>query len=282
MSVLPNQKITLYVETARLIVHITRSNGQDDVVLVAAPIERRTLVPIGIGSRVQLEYKDTSHTGQGRYIAKGIVIRRVRGQVPMLEVRLFEPWQKIQERMFVRIDVLLETTYAPVLDGQIQAVSQCSIPQPERGGLWMLAQKRGCRGHNLALPALEQGSIQAYGEIVRVEDGEEGFGCSVSFVNLLNGIEKPSSSASISASELPQGADSAARRWELRDLTSHTAHADRLWERYKAKQDKQARKALIELYAPLVKYVAGRLPCMPNNVELEDLRATVPLACWMR
>jgi RNA polymerase sigma factor for flagellar operon FliA len=57
-------------------------------------------------------------------------------------------------------------------------------------------------------------------------------------------------------------------------LTNHTAHADRLWERYKAKQDKQARQALIELYAPLVKYVAGRLAMhMPNNVELEDLES---------
>jgi c-di-GMP-binding flagellar brake protein YcgR len=187
MSVLPNQKITLYVETAHgSSIHITKiEDVQDDVVLVAAPIERRTLVPIGIGSRVQLEYKDTSLTGQGRYIAKGIVIRRMRGQVPMLEVRLFEPWQKIQERMFVRVDVLLETTYAPVLDGQIQAVSQCSILNLSGGGLWMLAQEALAAGDIiwLCLP-LEQGSIQAYGEIVRVEDGEEGFGYGVSFVNL--------------------------------------------------------------------------------------------------
>jgi len=58
----------------------------------------------------------------------------------------------------------------------------------------------------------------------------------------------------------------------LRDLANQTAQADRLWERFKAKQDKQARQALIELYAPLVKYVAGRLAMhMPSNVEVEDL-----------
>jgi RNA polymerase sigma factor for flagellar operon FliA len=57
-------------------------------------------------------------------------------------------------------------------------------------------------------------------------------------------------------------------------LTNQTANADRLWERFKTKQDQQARQALIELYAPLVKYVAGRLAMhMPSNVELEDLES---------
>ncbi len=60
----------------------------------------------------------------------------------------------------------------------------------------------------------------------------------------------------------------------MRNLTNQTAHADRLWERYKTKQDKQARQALIEMYAPLVKYVAGRLAMhMPSSVELEDLES---------
>ena len=62
-------------------------------------------------------------------------------------------------------------------------------------------------------------------------------------------------------------------------MTNQTANADRLWERFQTKQDQQARQALIELYAPLVKYVAGRLAMhMPSNVELEDLKAMVPLA----
>lgn len=187
MAAQPNQKITLYVETTSgSSIHITKiEDVQGDVVFVAAPIERRNLVPISIGTRVQLEYKDAGLTSQGRYIAKGIVISREQRPVPVLAVRLVEPWQKIQERMFVRVDVLLDATYASVVDGQIQTVCPCSIRNLSGGGLWMLAQEKLAEGEIIwiCLP-LESGSIQAYGEIVRVADGDEGFGYGVAFVNL--------------------------------------------------------------------------------------------------
>ena len=45
-----------------------------------------------------------------------------------------------------------------------------------------------------------------------------------------------------------------------------------LWFRYKRATDRSAREELIRKYAPLVKYVAGRLAVgMPPNVELDDL-----------
>ena len=45
-----------------------------------------------------------------------------------------------------------------------------------------------------------------------------------------------------------------------------------LWRDYKAFQDKHARDALISHYAPLVKYVAGRVAInLPKNVEEGDL-----------
>lgn len=45
-----------------------------------------------------------------------------------------------------------------------------------------------------------------------------------------------------------------------------------LWFRYKRAMDRGAREELIHKYAPLVKYVAGRLAVgMPPNVELDDL-----------
>ncbi|HHY11831.1 MAG TPA: FliA/WhiG family RNA polymerase sigma factor [Firmicutes bacterium] len=47
---------------------------------------------------------------------------------------------------------------------------------------------------------------------------------------------------------------------------------DALWRDYKALQDKHARDALITHYAPLVKYVAGRVSInLPRNVEEGDL-----------
>lgn len=50
------------------------------------------------------------------------------------------------------------------------------------------------------------------------------------------------------------------------------ANASELWERYKATKDPSMRKQLILLYAPLVKYVVGRMAIgMPNILDSEDV-----------
>lgn len=49
-------------------------------------------------------------------------------------------------------------------------------------------------------------------------------------------------------------------------------NVDALWMKYKEDNDAQARETLILSYAPLVKYVAGRLAIgMPANVQRDDL-----------
>ncbi|HEX3033450.1 MAG TPA: RNA polymerase sigma factor WhiG [Bacillota bacterium] len=51
-----------------------------------------------------------------------------------------------------------------------------------------------------------------------------------------------------------------------------TVSTDKLWIRYKDQKDVQAREDLILAYAPLVKYVAGRLAIgLPANVQRDDL-----------
>ncbi len=47
---------------------------------------------------------------------------------------------------------------------------------------------------------------------------------------------------------------------------------EQLWKRYKKNRDPEIRNALIRQYAPLVKYVAGKVAIgMPHNVEFDDL-----------
>ena len=47
---------------------------------------------------------------------------------------------------------------------------------------------------------------------------------------------------------------------------------EELWEDYKKKKDPAIREFFIKQYAPLVKYVAGKVAVgMPNNVEFDDL-----------
>jgi len=47
---------------------------------------------------------------------------------------------------------------------------------------------------------------------------------------------------------------------------------ERLWQQYRKTRDPAIREAFIKQYAPLVKYVAGKVSVgMPNNVEFDDL-----------
>ncbi|MDP2870961.1 MAG: FliA/WhiG family RNA polymerase sigma factor [Bacillota bacterium] len=54
-------------------------------------------------------------------------------------------------------------------------------------------------------------------------------------------------------------------------MPERNAHAD-VWQAYKSRHDLRARDSLIVRYAPLVKYVAGRLAMgLPSHIEVDDL-----------
>ena len=47
---------------------------------------------------------------------------------------------------------------------------------------------------------------------------------------------------------------------------------EELWQDYKISKDPKIRDAFVKQYAPLVKYVAGKVAVgMPHNVEFDDL-----------
>ena len=55
------------------------------------------------------------------------------------------------------------------------------------------------------------------------------------------------------------------------EITSERTEEE-LWQQYRKKRDPAIREAFIKQYAPLVKYVAGKVAVgMPNNVEFDDL-----------
>ena len=187
MAIRPNQNIYLYIETySGTQVYRTRvEDVYDNIVIVAAPIEQGTLVPIRLGTELNIEYKDTSAKSQGRYRAPAIVETRQRGQVATISLRLVGEWQKIQDRQFVRVDVFIEATYALVLGDEVQGIRTCIVRNLSGGGLWMDAEEELCEGDFIwiCLP-LEQDTIQTYVEIVRKLETETGFGYGVSFINL--------------------------------------------------------------------------------------------------
>jgi RNA polymerase sigma factor for flagellar operon FliA len=56
------------------------------------------------------------------------------------------------------------------------------------------------------------------------------------------------------------------------DISSTEKTEEELWQQYRKTRDPAIREAFIKQYAPLVKYVAGKVSVgMPNNVEFDDL-----------
>ncbi|MCL2179665.1 MAG: RNA polymerase sigma factor WhiG [Treponema sp.] len=56
------------------------------------------------------------------------------------------------------------------------------------------------------------------------------------------------------------------------DVTGAEKTEEELWQQYRKSRDPAIREAFIKQYAPLVKYVAGKVAVgMPNNVEFDDL-----------
>ena len=53
---------------------------------------------------------------------------------------------------------------------------------------------------------------------------------------------------------------------------SESKTEEELWQQYRKNRDPAIRETFIKQYAPLVKYVAGKVAVgMPNNVEFDDL-----------
>ena len=56
------------------------------------------------------------------------------------------------------------------------------------------------------------------------------------------------------------------------DVSKAEKTEEELWQQYRKNRDPAIREAFIKQYAPLVKYVAGKVAVgMPNNVEFDDL-----------
>ncbi|MCL2759006.1 MAG: RNA polymerase sigma factor WhiG [Treponema sp.] len=56
------------------------------------------------------------------------------------------------------------------------------------------------------------------------------------------------------------------------DVSGAEKTEEELWQQYRKNRDPAIREAFIKQYAPLVKYVAGKVAVgMPNNVEFDDL-----------
>lgn len=127
MHVIPNQLVELHVETINgpRVFRTRVEDVHDDLVIVGAPLDRGSVVPIRVGATVLIEFKLSGSVQEGRFRNTALVEKRFQATLPLLQLRLVGTWEKTQERMFVRVPVHLDALVLPKRDDgeDVSAVS---------------------------------------------------------------------------------------------------------------------------------------------------------------
>lgn len=124
MQIFPNQLVELHLESAGgpLVLRTRIEDAHEDVLLVAAPLQRGNLVPVRVGTELAIEFKSTAALQEGRFRNEAIVERRYTAEIPLLQLRLKGEWVKTQERRFVRVPVFIDAVFVPVREeGKLDA-----------------------------------------------------------------------------------------------------------------------------------------------------------------
>jgi c-di-GMP-binding flagellar brake protein YcgR len=175
----PNQNISLIIAANTDKVYPSRIEDiTHDSLTIAAPMDRGKLLNVRPRTKVLISYTEGDLVEQGRYQAAGVVERRFRqNNVPMLLIRLTSEWEKIQQRDFVRVDVLIEGVY--------NGINKCIVKDLSGGGLLFAAEEKLENGTAVFIDLkLDQTVLRLYGKIVRVIPKESGYEYGVSYTNL--------------------------------------------------------------------------------------------------
>ncbi len=113
MHVAPNQLIELHLEDAAGS-HLYRTRVEDayeDLLVVGAPFQRGSLVPLRVGTKLKVEFKLQDGLEQGRFKREAVLEKRFHSNIPLLQLRLLGSWEKIQERNFLRVPVFIDAFF---------------------------------------------------------------------------------------------------------------------------------------------------------------------------
>jgi c-di-GMP-binding flagellar brake protein YcgR len=139
MQLIPNQLVELHVEGSQGIgVYKTRvEDAYDDLLIVGAPIQQGTLVPLRVGTEIQVQFKMKSNVQEGRFSNRAIIEKRFRANLPLLQLRLLGKWEKTQERGFLRVPVSLDAVFVAYKEGE-ETSPQSAIMLDLSGGGFLL------------------------------------------------------------------------------------------------------------------------------------------------
>lgn len=137
MQVVPNQLVELHLENSggRQIFSTRVEDAYDDLVIVGAPLQQGHVVPIRVGAKLNVEFKLYDSISEGRFRSSAIVEKRFTAKnIPLLQLRLLGDWEKIQERMFVRVPVHIDALFVPLHEADPQAPAKPGLIVNLSGG----------------------------------------------------------------------------------------------------------------------------------------------------
>lgn len=140
MQVVPNQLVELHLDTGdgRQVFRTRVEDAYDDIVLVGAPLQQGHVVPIRVGTQLQIEFILKGQIQEGRFGNTAIVEKRVRTQVPLLQLRLLGDWEKKQKRDFVRVPVHIDAVVVPKQEDGSELPAQTALILNLSGGGFLL------------------------------------------------------------------------------------------------------------------------------------------------
>ena len=135
MRLKPNQMVELVVFDTQQVYQSRVEDVSENEVLVAAPSHQGVIIPMRVNSAVHIVYHEDNPKYEGRYRALATLIRRVKGNLPCLLFRIEGPWERIQNRDYVRVDVLLDGALKLINDNDDIQFQDCTIKNISGGGL---------------------------------------------------------------------------------------------------------------------------------------------------
>jgi c-di-GMP-binding flagellar brake protein YcgR len=144
MQLLPNQLVELHVDGGSgFEIYRTRvEDAYDNLLVVGAPIKMGVLVPLRLGTQVDVQFKLKDGLQEGRFTNQAVIEKRFHANLPLLQLRLLGTWEKTQDRGFLRVPVSIDAIFVcKEADGQ-ESTSQSGIMLDLSGGGFLFRTSR--------------------------------------------------------------------------------------------------------------------------------------------
>ncbi len=188
MQLLPNQLVELHVEhSGGLDLFRTRvEDSFDDLVIVGAPIKKGTIVPLRIGSQLEIQFKSKDGVQTGRYTNQARVEKRSPSKIHVIQLRVLGTWEKIQERDFLRVPVSIDAVFERCWDDAPGELPQSGLMRDLSAGGFLLSSAHPFELNDKILVTftLKDESIAAQAEMVRLVPTESGVDYGFAFLEL--------------------------------------------------------------------------------------------------